>query len=549
VSDVSAQDFPTVSALVRLRMLSEDARRRTTDTSDAGRHLALIGLDGACEYALWLAARTHGISLKSDLPSFPAQYHALVGALTSPRWEPVGWPAVEQLHRARNGAQHAALAADPAQLPIWSDAAWAFIDSLCQAAFRVPLTAILLSNAVRNSELRTYLRWSEEALASGPAQAFDLALEAFDQARRKWRAQRDLSEFAPSPVGPLGRPSPLRGAEDKFRELDVLLEVQPFASDIGEYFWLRRARQEFTAARWPPSEDDVRRSLLFVTSWIVRWEIFDQGYPEDQWEAHREGIEPPVVGDGEKIQILGSHSELLPELPGDGARKVAMYFPLANVPGRGRAPWGELLREALTESARDATEPGLFAHVGWDIGGTLELRVALASNPVTVGAILIKALDLAGERYDERLAEAERSEQSRKESETAFAELVASARSELPFFGDVEVVRDEWLNTHGWIVFIRLIEGAAAGEEVSHAVEIFRGAARSLQGVHLRQGAIAFQSCDITESVEDGIREAIKRCEEQVEHLRAIRSQQIQMFREFAASIRDRFGQLPDDGP
>lgn len=226
-----------------------------------------------------------------------------------------------------------------------------------------------------------------------------------------------------------------------------------------------------------------------------------------------------------------------------------MYFPLANVPGRGRAPWGELLREALTESARAAAEPGLFAYVGWDASGTLELRVALASKPTLVGAILLNALDLAGEHYDERLTESEHSEQNRKESEAAFAQLVASASSDLPFFGDVEVVRDDWLNTHGWIVFIRLIEGAAAGEEVSHAVEIFRDTAKSLQGVHLRQGSIAFQSCNITEGVENGLREAVKRSEEQVRHLRAIRSQQIQMYQEFAASIRERFGQLPNDQP
>lgn len=50
----ASQDFPSVAALIRLGVLAEDARRRaTTDTSEAGRHLALIGLDGACEYAIF----------------------------------------------------------------------------------------------------------------------------------------------------------------------------------------------------------------------------------------------------------------------------------------------------------------------------------------------------------------------------------------------------------------------------------------------------------------------------------------------------------------
>jgi hypothetical protein len=54
-------------------MLAEDARRRAMDNSDAGRHIALIALDGACEYALWLAARTHGVPFKEDRPSLSAQ--------------------------------------------------------------------------------------------------------------------------------------------------------------------------------------------------------------------------------------------------------------------------------------------------------------------------------------------------------------------------------------------------------------------------------------------------------------------------------------------
>jgi hypothetical protein len=83
-----------------------------------------------------------------------------------------------------------------------------FIDSSCQAAFRVPLAEILLADAVRDSELQTYLRWSEEALSIERGRAFQLALEAFDRARDKWRSQHELLEFAPSPIGPLGRPNP-----------------------------------------------------------------------------------------------------------------------------------------------------------------------------------------------------------------------------------------------------------------------------------------------------------------------------------------------------
>jgi hypothetical protein len=75
--DEPVLDLPTVSALVRLRMLAEDARRRAEDTSEAGRHLALIALDGACEYALWLAARTTGVTFKNDRPTLNDMYSAV----------------------------------------------------------------------------------------------------------------------------------------------------------------------------------------------------------------------------------------------------------------------------------------------------------------------------------------------------------------------------------------------------------------------------------------------------------------------------------------
>jgi hypothetical protein len=98
-------DLPTAVALVRLRLLAEDARRRADDASEAGRHLALIALDGACEYALWLASREHAIPTK-ERAGVPELYGAVKGALAG--WQVSGWPGVSQMHQARNVAQHAA---------------------------------------------------------------------------------------------------------------------------------------------------------------------------------------------------------------------------------------------------------------------------------------------------------------------------------------------------------------------------------------------------------------------------------------------------------
>ena len=74
--------------LVRLRMLAEDSRRRSEDTSEAGRHLALISLDGACEYALWLAGRAHGAEIQGKIITQRHGLHVEVSsrrALETPR--------------------------------------------------------------------------------------------------------------------------------------------------------------------------------------------------------------------------------------------------------------------------------------------------------------------------------------------------------------------------------------------------------------------------------------------------------------------------------
>jgi hypothetical protein len=79
VEIATGYDLPTAQSLVRLRLLTEDAARRVDDISEAGRHQALIALDGACEHALWLAVRQAGVRLKGDQRAgVPALYRAVI---------------------------------------------------------------------------------------------------------------------------------------------------------------------------------------------------------------------------------------------------------------------------------------------------------------------------------------------------------------------------------------------------------------------------------------------------------------------------------------
>jgi hypothetical protein len=539
VSAIDPLDLPTVAALVRLRLLVEDARARADDPSEAGRHLALVALDGACEYALWLASREHALQVK-ERAGVPELYSVVNEALET--WQVKGWPGVSQMHQARNAAQHAGVAHDANQLPIWADATIAFINSLCVVAFGIPLAEIMLADAVRDPSLRTQLRWSEEQLTVNPAQSFALSVGAFDEARSRWCAQHRSPVFAPSPAGdppPPDLTQPLQDVED-------FLEVQPFAGNPSEYTWLRRARQELDRAGWLPSEPDAQRALLFVAGWIVRWEIFDSGYPTDRWEAHREGIQPPITGDGEPPKIIGTQVEFLAEVPGRPARNV-IYVALANVPRRGRSPWDVALRDALEECARQADTGGLVLDNQWYLSGTLVVHVPVDADPGIVGDVLERAVALAGERYAEQAAESGERELARQQLEIALREFIDSTQGNEPaLFGAVQVVNDKWLGTFGWFALLEIRVGGRGQEELTQTQNIFGNQPAAFPRLHVRDGRLAFSISELTNELQDALRTAIADSEDQARHIREFRARQTDAFQAFASDIHRRFGRLPE---
>ncbi len=348
--------------------------------------------------------------------------------------------------------------------------------------------------------------------------------------------------FAPSPGG--DPPSP--GFALPQHDVDDFLEVQPFAADFGEYTWLRRARQEHDHAGWLPDVKDARRVLLFVVGWIVRWEIFDQGYPIDRWDAHREGIQPPVSGDGTTTEILGGQVEFLPGVPGRSARNI-VYMALANVPGRGRSPWDIALRDALTECARDAGAGGLFSEIQWYLSGILVVHVAPDADPHVVANVVERAVALAAERHTAQHAESVEREHERQQLERALGVFIASASSEeLGLFGKVTVVDDQWLGTFGWLAFIQIRVGGHGQEELTQTHDIYGNQRAAFPELHVREGQIAFSVSELTEELQDALRTAIADSEEQARHVRAVRAQQTEAFQAFAAGFQNRVGPLPE---
>ena len=539
-------DLPTVSELVRLRMLAEDSRRRSEDTSEAGRHLALISLDGACEYALWLAGRAHGAKFKER--SSRSDMVSTLKSLLGERWKLQGWPGVEQLHRARNNAQHAAVAIDPIQLPQWRDAAWAFIDSLCTVAFERSLNQIVLADAVRDPSLHDLLRRSEEALIEDPLLAFTLATAAFGQARLKWRVQRRRKEFVVTPAGTLVRADPTAAVRSDLQALDNFLEVQMFANDAGECVWLEHAREEQQETGWTPPPDEARRALLFAASWIVRWEIFNLGYPLDKWQAHRDSIHPPEIGESKQPLLWLNESRFFEEVPGRPARGVVL-FQLANVPGRGRPPWGPLLEQAVVEGAAEAGLSSALADTIWHQSGTLLLWITLGHDSKVVAGIVRQAVDRAYTRYISQHADAEQRERQRLEAESALRDVVFAARSDLSLFGAVTVQADKESGTQDWLGCVELRLGAAGQAELRSVVNIFRGARGVLAKTDRFDNGVAFDLFELTDDNNQVLARAICSCEEEVQHLRDHAAKQRLAFQTFVEGLRQELGEPPEGMP
>lgn len=549
-----ATDLPTAQSLVRLRLLAEDAARRASDISEAGRHQALVALDGACEHALWLAARHDGIRLTQRQQSgLPALHSATVEH--RPGWTLKGWSGVNQMHQARNSAQHAGVAPDVQQLVAWADAAIGFINSLCVAAFNTQLKDIVLASAVRDPGLRALLTRAEGSVADDTRQSFSAAEQAFGIARACWRTQRNAAVPATSPtyVEPIlasDQSLMIGNLTEAVASLEDWLEVQPFAGNLSEYIWFRRVGRERALAGWVPDMGEARRALVFAVGWIVRWEIFTFGYPEERWRDYREGIEPPSHRDASSVTITGGQTNMTLEAPGQPARNL-LYLQLANVPNRGRPPWEAVLQQAIGDgmrSLRTERDEPMFLRAYWKYSGLLAVTLDLEADATVVADVLEQAVVIAARRYAEFVADSQEKETRRRAIEERLRALFQETDRELAVFGEPTVLPDDWLGTLGFMAFIPIREAAAGGDpqETYFAQKAFGDQRLQLPNFHWRNNSLAFTLTDLTDEMESAIRTSVAYASQSVARLRDVRMKQAVTHTRFAELITQRFGVLPE---
>jgi hypothetical protein len=140
-----------------------------------------------------------------------------------------------------------------------------------------------------------------------------------------------------------------REVVESFNILVDYSEVQPFASDLGEYLWFRdQPRREMRQA--PIPAEDARRAIVFALNWILRWESFVARYV-DREQEWRERQKPPKRPDGYGWPVVHNivvHG-IAKHLSSGPERYLEIEAELANTPDEGRDQWTQQLRRALRE--------------------------------------------------------------------------------------------------------------------------------------------------------------------------------------------------------
>ena len=537
----------TVQALVRLRIFLDDARERSRDASDAGQHGALIALDGAVEYALWLCAHDLGAA-----PAPNMTFHGLIKVVrecidaAGESWAAPGAAGVDQLHRARNQAQHSAVAPRGDQLPRWADDAHAFVDSLLRSAFGIDIAHISLALAIRDPKLAALIASGERALATGdPEAAFSQAWTALEAARSQWRDQSHLRGARPVVSGRTNwvlntAPDPLW---ERLDEVEDLVEVQPFTRDLGEYVSLRTARLAQTQSGISPEEDDAERALVFAVGWIARWEMFEHGYPADRVAERLAAIEPPITGEGAPVEILWATAH--PTRSSSGRRYVTVIVQLANLPDRGRSDWGADMAQAWVDAAREARAKLPPFAVGVSLFGTL--RVDLEPEPIpdadSVAGVLRRAVEIADQRYSERRGRADERERHRSALAREVERRIDAAGAH-DVFASVTVEADV-RHDGEHVVVVLAFAGDPPAEDLYLAAEIFRDGGGPLANAGLNNGRLELDISELSPDTSERFDRTLTRTRDELRRQRGVREETAAQYRGLAVELERRLGAPP----
>ena len=421
----------------------------------------------------------------------------------------------------------------------WTLDAEAFIGELAKMAFDVELGDVMLADAIRNDKLRGLLSEAERQLNAGDSRtAFRYADGALHEARQLWLVQQDYARRAPLPQ------------EAVAGDAVDLLEVQAFTSDIAGYTQLLTTRRHVETGGPEPDAAEARSALLFAFDWILRWEVFMEGYPIERYTEHWQSVRPPQLDDGGPPTIAWHIESYRLEAGAGREEEYEVLLQLENIPSWTTGTWGLDFSEALASAETELghTTLGIFPSI--DAHGMLRVRVAVCADPKDVASVLNRAVDIATERYerrDEDMRAAQEKAAELRDSYTAVLQDVATGG----VFGEATVTPE--LSSTGIRYTVGLTVPSATLSDLNRAATIFSGQGGHLAGTSQQAGKIVFEAFPSEEEAAEAemalesLRKAIKDSEEEILRYRNIAVERERERQSFTQQIENLLGSAPPD--
>ena len=531
-------DPGAISSLIRLRSMLARAMRDSEDPAEIGRHVTIVTLDAAVENAMRISAHHRGIPIRPDA-SFHDTLHKLQSAQLP--WQPTGVRGVLELHAARNLAQHVGILPDRERAGGWAVEAEELIRGLVNAAFGTELDEVLLANAIRDPELRDLIARAEQALVTGdPASAFRLADTAFCNVRQRWHDRRqEINPQTRRVMNTLdGDPDPtsLNGAVDH-------QEVQVFATDMAPYTQLLVTRRHLSFGGPAPDVDEARSALIFVFDWILRWELFEAGYPADRYAEYWLGLGPPEDGGSPAIAwtLQPQRADPRPNWP----EEYQLIVQFKNLPGRGRSDWGVDFQAALE---RAISELNLTERAAYQLSalshGAMWIRVDQQLPPEMFATLLKRATELATDQFNKRQLNWHESLNQANELQAALREEIAAACTPgIVFHADATV--DVELTPSGLIYRARIGLVDPTPVDLNLAWGGFSSTGGRLAAPMLEGHEVTFQLSDLTDEVREQFRETIIRTDDAIRRHRQEESDARVRLQTYADELATLLGEPP----
>lgn len=430
VTDAAGGVSPDVAqSLVVLRGLLDEGVARSRDGSVIGRRVASVLLDGAAEAALMTALDALNVPLKGretleELHGKLTQTLRSIGLLGESQ-DLGGWPGVRRLHRVRNAAQHHQIAPDHQSLVEWTKSVDAYVAHVVFASMSCQLRLVTAADAIVDDNLRRRFRAAELLLEAGDfSESVAEAAAVFHAARGQWSSHFDRV------VAPLRRVRHFddlglgKMMDEHTKVLDDTMSALPFVRDLGEYAWFRELLADIQYSSSVVAEGDAQRALLFVFTWVTRWESYEKARqqrpprPHDLPAVSRQPLGAPEIDPTKEITVDAiRYAELA--APTQAIIRVPYRAGTADDPQR--YLWETDLRSAFE------SPPGVVPWTSASIGGEyVGLTVGFDVEPDAVRPALEATFGHAVYMRTQRL-EVTAAEEDRVAAETERARSVVEA--------------------------------------------------------------------------------------------------------------------------